>query len=377
MEVLKPQTLTCNLIVIGGGPAGTSAAITAARAGVHVVLVEKGAYPRHKVCGEFISGESVQLLNSLLANALETRSLLSHVPRINGVRLFLDGRTVNVPVDPPAVSLARFDMDAALWQAAASAGVDARSGTTVNSVQGRGPFHIQTNAEDISARAVINTTGRWSNLFEKPTAALSNGTAPKWIGLKAHFAETSPAPTTDLYFFDGGYCGMQPVGLEDEPATSRIVVCTMVRADVATRLEDVFPQEPRLQERSRKWKLLSEPISTAPLIFRQPNPEKGGVLFAGDAAGFVDPFVGDGISLALRSGALATESLLGFLRGQATLEEATAQYRWDYEDRFLPIFQTSSLLRRMLALPLAVRRPLLRVMETFPAVTKLMVKNTR
>ena len=268
-------------------------------------------------------------------------------------------------------------MDVALWRAATSAGVDARSDTAVHSFQGQGPFYIQITTGEILARAIINTTGRWSNLTEKPTAALSNGADPKWIGLKAHFAETSPSPTTDLYFFDGGYCGMQPVGLGDEPSTSRIVVCTMVRADVATRLEDVFLLEPRLQERSRNWKLLSEPVCTAPLIFRQPNPEKGGVLFAGDTAGFVDPFVGDGISLALRSGALATESLLTFLRGQANLEEAAAQYRRDYEGRLLPIFQTSSLLRRMLNLPLAVRRPLLRVMETFPAVTKLMVKNTR
>lgn len=377
MEALRPGSESCDLLVIGGGPAGAAAAITAARAGVHVLLLEKAAYPRHKVCGEFVSGESVQLLNSLLANALETRSLLSHVPRISGVRLFLDGRTVNVPVDPPAVSLARFDMDAALWRAATSAGVDARSDTTVNSVQGQGPFHIQIATGEILARAIINTTGRWSNLTAKKTAVLPNGAAPKWIGLKAHFAETSPSPTTDLYFFDGGYCGMQPVGLGDEPATSRIVVCTIVRADVATRLEDVFLLEPRLQERSRNWKLLSEPVSTAPLIFRQPNPEKDGVLLAGDAAGFVDPFVGDGISLALRSGALAAESLLTFFRRQATLEEAAAQYRRGYEERLLPIFQTSSLLRRMLTLPLAVRRPLLRVMETFPAVTKLMVKNTR
>jgi flavin-dependent dehydrogenase len=365
---------TWDLVVIGGGPAGASAAITAARAGVQVLLLEKDNFPRHKVCGEFVSGESLQLLNSLLANSLETRQMLSRVPRIDGVRLFLDGRTVHVPIEPPAASLARYDMDAALWRAATAAGVETRTDRPVQEVTGRGPFHIGTAAGGVRARAVIDTAGRWSNLTARPPGL---ATAPKWIGLKAHFSEPCPPPTTDLYFFEGGYCGMQPVPLGDEPATSRIVVCSMVRADVATRLEDVFASEPRLFERSRKWTRLSEPISTAPLLFRPPVPARDGVLRAGDAAGFVDPFVGDGISLALRSGALAAESLLPLVRGRASLEEATEKYVRAYEDCIAPVFRASSFLRGMLALPFGVRQPLLRILETFPALPRLMMHQTR
>jgi flavin-dependent dehydrogenase len=170
---------------------------------------------------------------------------------------------------------------------------------------------------------------------------------------------------------------MQAVPLGDEPATSRIVVCSMVRADIATRLEDVFALEPRLLERSRKWTPLSEPISTAPLLFRAPVPVRDGVLRAGDAAGFVDPFVGDGISLALRGGALATESLLPFLRGEASLPEATASYARAYEGCLAPVFRASSFLRGMLGLPFGVRQPLLRILETFPALPRLMMHQTR
>jgi flavin-dependent dehydrogenase len=365
---------TWDLVVIGGGPAGASAAITAARAGIQVLLLEKGNFPRHKVCGEFVSGESLQLLSSLLANSLETRQMLSRVPRIDGVRLFLDGRTVHVPIEPPAASLARYDMDAALWRAATAAGVETRTDSPVQDVTCRGPFRIRTAAGFVTARSVIDTAGRWSNLTARAPQLAS---APKWIGLKAHFSEELPPLTTDLYFFKGGYCGMQPVPLGDEPATSRIVVCSMVRADVATRLEDVFRREPRLLERSRKWIRLSEPISTAPLLFRPPVPVRDGVLRAGDAAGFVDPFVGDGISLALRGGALAAKSLSTFIHGEASLEEATARYVRSYEECIAPVFRASSFLRGMLALPFGVRQPLLRILETFPALPRLMMNQTR
>jgi len=365
---------TWDLVVIGGGPAGASAAITAARAGVKVLLLEKGNFPRHKVCGEFVSGEALQLLDSLLAHAPKTRTLLERVPRVAGARLFLDGRTVHVPVDPPAASLARYEMDAALWQAAAAAGVATRTDTPVLSIAGKGPFEIRTKAGSITARSVIDTAGRWSSLTERsPELA----TAPKWIGLKAHYAETSPAPTTDLYFFEGGYCGMQPVNLGAEPDPSRIVVCTMVRADVATRLDDVFKLEPRLFKRSRGWTLLSDPISTAPLLFRKPTPVRDAVLRAGDAAGFVDPFVGDGMSLALRGGALAAESLLPFLRGEVNLVTAIAAYVRSYEECIAPVFRASSFLRRMLAMPYGVRQPVLRVLEAFPSLPRLMMSKTR
>ena len=90
MEKTKPY----DLIVVGGGPAGTSAAITCARDGVHVLLLERGRFPRQKVCGEFVSAESLDLLAELLAAQHEC--LLSGSMRISHSRVFLDGRVIEV-----------------------------------------------------------------------------------------------------------------------------------------------------------------------------------------------------------------------------------------------------------------------------------------
>src|SRR5271169_6095962 len=228
-----------DLIIVGGGPAGTAAAISAACSGASVLLLERGRFPRHKVCGEFVSAESLSLLNQLLDP--QHAGLLHDAVRIPRARLFLDGRTVRATVDPAAASIARLDLDAALWRSAESAGVEARQQVTVQSIAGSGPFEVVAAGEKFESRALINASGRWSNLNLAP--AEIGRRSEKWLGVKAHFAESAPEPSVDLYFFDGGYCGVQSVG------AGRVNASAMVRADVASSLPEVFAQNPALFER--------------------------------------------------------------------------------------------------------------------------------
>jgi len=286
-----------DLIVIGGGPAGSSAAITAAREGAKVLLLERGLFPRHKVCGEFVSAESLDLLARLLAP--NDKPSLENAIRISTTRVFLDGRMIETSVSPSGASIARFDLDAALWESARIQGIDSRQRITVHEVCGTGPFRVVTSDGDFESQAVINASGRWSNLTANRMQGA--GSSGKWLGLKGHFSEPSPHHSVDLYFFDGGYCGVQPVKV-GRSGESRINACAMVRADVASTLKDVFRQHPQLEERRRGWKQISDPVSTSPLLFRTPTPVCDGIFMTGDAAVFVDPFVGDGISMALRSG---------------------------------------------------------------------------
>jgi flavin-dependent dehydrogenase len=151
----------------------------------------------------------------------------------------------------------------------------------------------------------------------------------------------------------------------------------MVRTDVASTLPQVFAQHPALSERAGRWRSLSNLVSTFPLFFRDPQPVRDSVLQVGDSAGFVDPFVGDGISLALRSGSLAGESLIPFFRGETSLAHATRQYCRTYEQRFAPVFRTSSKIRRMLRLPRPVRKTVLFMLQNAPGITRYLVSKTR
>src|SRR3954469_16026348 len=100
--------------VIGGGPAGTSAAITAARHGHRVLLLERGSFPRQKVCGEFVSSEALELLKVLLSGP----EVLASPLKITPARIFVEGRTRETEIDPAACSIARFILDEALWKSA-------------------------------------------------------------------------------------------------------------------------------------------------------------------------------------------------------------------------------------------------------------------
>jgi menaquinone-9 beta-reductase len=364
-----------DLVVVGGGPAGCAAAISAARNGASVLVLERGRFPRHRVCGEFVSAESLDLLQNLLAPP--HRRLIHHAPRITRGRIFVDGAELTAEISPAAASITRFDLDAALWDSCARVGVLRRTDCVVHPVEGAGPFRVTTQPESFEARALINATGRWSNLTSAATRALA--TKARWIGLKAHFREvSSSASSVDLYFFEGGYCGVQPVSPAGHNGSGMVVnACAMVRAEVATDLSEVFKLHATLRERSRNWEPFMDPVSTSPLVFHTPEPVQNGMLQVGDAAAFVDPFIGDGISLALRSGDLAGNCLSRFFSNECSLESAAADYSRLYQDRLAPVFRASSRLRNLLRWPELVRKPVLSILEKTPALTRRLVKMTR
>lgn len=245
----------------------------------------------------------------------------------------------------------------------------------MRSIEGQGPFQIKTEDQVFSAASLINASGRWSS-FTSPEVR-SRNVKPSWIGIKAHFYEPKAALSTDLYFFEGGYCGVQPVYPASDGSGVRINVCAMVRADVASTLPEILSMQPELSERSQKWQPAMEPVTTSPLVFHKPEPLQNGMLQAGDAAAFVDPFVGDGISLALRSGTLAAECLKPFFKRKCSLRKAATAYSHAYQERLGRVFKVSSMLRGWLRWPRAARKPMLSLISSSPFISRQIVRMTR
>lgn len=351
-----------DLAIVGAGPAGSAAAICAARRGCRVLLLERGHFPRQKVCGEFVSSEALELLQELVPDWHSQSQALS----IPMARIFIDGKMRETPVTPPASSITRFELDAGLWEEAGKTGCVTLADHTVEKVAGSGPFRIITQAGSFGSRAIINAAGRWSKFNAN---FLHNGSAA--LGLKRHYFEPSPNRSVDLYFFTGGYCGVQPI------TADQVNVSAMVWGEGVKTLEDVFPAEPNLLTRSAAWRPAGEPVSTYPLIFPKPCPAdvKQNILNAGDAAAFIDPFVGDGISMALHSGKSAAQHLDGFLQGDSTLEQAVLDYSREYERRLMPAFRNAARLRRLIASP--TLRDLAFELFRIPAISRLALRSTR
>ncbi len=138
-----------DLAIVGAGPAGSSCAITAARLGARVGLFEAKDFPRHRVCGEFVSAESLDVLADLLRHVSTAETLFQVAPLIRRMRLLLGERVIEAPVTPPALSISRYDLDALLWEAARRAGAEVHPKCEIVGSDGDGPFVLETSIRKI------------------------------------------------------------------------------------------------------------------------------------------------------------------------------------------------------------------------------------
>ena len=300
------------ILVLGGGVAGCAASIALARKGRSVTLIEREPTPRHKVCGEFLSGEALEDLHTL---GIDVASL--GAVTINYVRLAAARRAAEAPLPFPASSLTRRALDSALIAAAIAAGVHVERGRSVQSLSRATPNLWRATLDD-------GTT------YEAPTAFLATGKhdlrghgRPKdphqWVGFKMYY-RLSPSQTADLAdaseltLYSGGYGGIQPV---EDGITN---FCCVVQWRYFTRaglrweglLEKMQQDCPHLAMRLRGAQpQLDKPITITHIPYgylRRSTDE--GLYCIGDQAAVIPSFTGDGISIALHTARRAAAAYL-------------------------------------------------------------------
>ena len=303
-----------DLLVVGAGPAGTAAAITAAALGLRVRVVDKARFPRDKTCGDGLTTGALRRLERL---GLDARRLPSYAPVREVVIVGPDGRHVDLPLPTRgeyAAVVPRIELDHALVRLARRRGVAIDEGVAVERLEAR-PDSVVVGldtGETIEARHVVAADGHYSTVrrLARPGAAPQLGT---WHAFRQYFRGVGDPRLWVLFEADllPGYAWVFPLGdgrvnvgygvLRDEHTTGKQLKALWADLLARPSMQAVLGPDAKPEGTVRAWPIPAE--------LRREELVAGRVLFVGDAASVVDPLTGEGIAQALETGTLAAEAV--------------------------------------------------------------------
>jgi menaquinone-9 beta-reductase len=315
------MTERTDVVVVGAGPAGTAAAITLARAGVDVVMLDRARFPRDKICGDGLTAGALRILAGL---GLRTGSLPSWQVVHDVVLRSPSGLETVFPLPRGrglyAAVARRTELDAALVDLARDAGVEVLEGHACTGAEDR-PDQVVLQAEGIGslqARYAIAADGMWSPV-RKHLGVSTPGYRGEWHAFRQYFTGVGPRAASELFVsFEAdllpGYVWSFPLpdgranvgfGIQrDGRKVARVQDMARLWPELLTRphIRDVLGQEAVAESPHRAW-----PI---PARIDRTLLAAGRTLFVGDAAAATDPLTGEGIGQALLTGVLAAEAVV-------------------------------------------------------------------
>jgi menaquinone-9 beta-reductase len=374
---------TRDVVIIGAGPAGSTLAEALAVRGWDVLLVERERFPRHKVCGEFLSPEAQSTLHTL--ELYKPIAALKPAPIYQAMLVTPAGRRLETPLPGHAWGLSRYALDLALAQAAQREGVELWSGATVQSYELRESgaeviIQRKTGVERVQARAVIAACGRHTGPGLPPRPKTKGGaTQERFVGIKAHFVDLAAIPAVELYFFPGGYVGLNQI------EEGRVNICALVsypafaRADrqVVGALRAAATWNPALGERLAGGRLLSETaVAVAPVDPYRPAAPWDEIACVGDAATMIPPLCGDGMAMALRAAELCAPLAHDFLAGNLSYAGWQKAYTRRWHREFDGRLRIGRGLQWLLDQP-TFASSLIRLGQAVPLLARTLVRATR
>jgi flavin-dependent dehydrogenase len=330
-------------IVVGAGPAGAATAILMAEEGLAVTVLDRAHSPRAKICGEYLSPEGARILDRLgVLKAL----IAAGAPTLAGMRLTApDGRAIEGryraigawrPYHEGALAVSRALLDAALSERLRSAPVDFREDVRVTDVILESPRRVagveaidgQGRRRELRAPLVIGADGRASVIAQRLGCR-----RPHRLRRLALVTYVSGLPDCrevgEIFVDPPDYAILNPVA--PDCVNLSLVVPLAHAAPHSARLETFFEararQLPHLARRLAGAERIAPVQAMGPLAYRVNPPRHDGVLLVGDAAGFYDPFTGEGIFSALRGAELAAETAARALAAGDVSAHALRAYR--------------------------------------------------
>lgn len=306
-----------DVAIVGSGPGGATCAAFCARAGLRTLLLERETFPREKVCGDCLNPSCTPVLERL--GLIERVRALPHGTLDQVDFIAIGGHTVSVPLPAKAeIAVKRSLLDQLLATRAAEAGAEIRQGATVTALAApKSPndtWQITAGTETLTARMLVAADGR-------------NSTVARLLGLLPRIAKDRVALQTHLplpakfgrrivlQFLPDGYSGQAPIGNDE------LNLCLVGKPKTLPALRAWAQQEFGLTS-NHPWHTIT-PLRRAAIAATSRR-----LFLIGDAARVVEPFTGEGIYYALRSGELAAKAIQSF---NETGELDTSTYRYQTE----------------------------------------------
>lgn len=365
-----------DVIIIGGGLGGLCAALDLQQRGHATTLVERRAYPFHRVCGEYVSNEVLPYLRRLgadpagLAPAAISRFQVSSPA----------GALLHAPLDLGGFGISRYVLDEFLYRRALAAGVTVLY-ATVADVE----FDDATNTHTVlladgrrlPARVVVGTYGKRSALDRQLNRPFFAQRSP-YLGVKYHLRYPAmPRDLIALHNFADGYAGISAI--EDD----KLCFCYLTtrrnlkaHGTIAALEANVLARNPHLRQiLETAEQLYPQPEVINEISFAPKTCLERHMLLAGDAAGLITPLCGNGMAMAIHGASLAATHASAFLKGHLSRPQLEAAYATDWQAHFGPRLRVGRAVQGLFGQPL-LSELAVRGLRRWPAAVRALMRRT-
>jgi len=362
-----------DVLIIGGGLAGLTSAIHLAKAGRHVVLIEKNSFPHHKVCGEYVSNEVIPYLQWLNADPE-----LLNPAKISKFQLStVSGKHIESPLPLGGFGISRSTFDDFLYKKAKDNGCTIVQDTVTEVIFEQDSFNVSSTSSRYQAKIVLGAYGKRAALDHKLGRRFITNRSP-WLAIKAHYLGDFPNDLVALHNFPGGYCGVSKV------ENNLINICYLVNyasfksyKNMEEHQKKVLYQNTHLEKVFENSSMqFDAPITISQISFQKKERVNRHILMIGDTAGLIHPLCGNGMSMAIHSAKICATLLTDYFTGKIA-SRTVLEHR--YKEEWNKNFKARITMGRLLAGMLRKEKSadiLMEGLAMFPGILPAIIKRT-